>query len=454
MKGNKQICFLLMVFVVMFYGAKLNSQCSGTWTSDGTDCQTLTITSNEIIEICLTANNIPSGGGSSCNPGGACNPPFMGGGWAPRIFLEFANGNWTFTANSDVGECIYFQGPMTITMICLGGDTQTSFSWTTTDACGMDNCNGSPPFCDPPCDECSDPCPACGFNLPPTVQDVVDSCPDFPLYPSACNGEEVTRCASFTAAVASVDFSVIINSNCGSGNVTNFSWELFEASNCGTVLQSGDLTDLTFDNLTPGTQYVYCYTFNVPSGCCHTTHWPYFVGAIPIGEAICTIDAEISCNGANDGAVSAAPGGGTAPFIYNWSGPGGPYTGSSLTGLGPGTYTVTITDFNFTDATCFVTLVEPTAIVVNGVVTDANCPLLDDGAINISPTGGTPPYVNFNWDHLGPPSDSEDVGSLTPGTYTVTVTDDNGCTGENSFNVGGGPCCISEAGTINVIKGN
>lgn len=61
---------------------------------------------------------------------------------------------------------------------------------------------------------------------------------------------------------------------------------------------------------------------------------------------------------------------------------------------------------------------------------DVTCYGWDDGAIDISPTGGTPGY-NYEWTPTG--AGTEDLSGLEPGTYSVTVTDANGCTVEETF---------------------
>ena len=67
-------------------------------------------------------------------------------------------------------------------------------------------------------------------------------------------------------------------------------------------------------------------------------------------------------------------------------------------------------------------------IILSEVVSDITCFGADDGSITISPSGGTEPYT-YAWDHG---STTQSITSLAPGTYTVTVTDANACTGSTS----------------------
>jgi hypothetical protein len=68
-------------------------------------------------------------------------------------------------------------------------------------------------------------------------------------------------------------------------------------------------------------------------------------------------------------------------------------------------------------------------------VTNTSCPGSQDGAINITVTGGTSPY-NYSW--VGPggySSTLEDISGLASGTYSVTVTDANLCATSSSIEV-------------------
>lgn len=57
-------------------------------------------------------------------------------------------------------------------------------------------------------------------------------------------------------------------------------------------------------------------------------------------------------------------------------------------------------------------------------VTDAGCPGSEDGAIDLEPEDGTPPYI-FDWSNG---ENTEDISGLAPGVYMVTITDANDCT--------------------------
>lgn len=132
----------------------------------------------------------------------------------------------------------------------------------------------------------------------------------------------------------------------------------------------------------------------------------------------------VSCNGALTGSLDLTPTGGTYPFNYIWS------TGSTtedINGLAAGSYTVTITDAGGCTTTNTATLNEPPAITATFAITDANCNGNNDGAIDMTVSGGLSPYT-YSW---STGATTEDISNLSAGTYGVTITDANGCT--NNF---------------------
>ncbi|WCM41014.1 T9SS type A sorting domain-containing protein [Flavobacterium sp. CBA20B-1] len=135
----------------------------------------------------------------------------------------------------------------------------------------------------------------------------------------------------------------------------------------------------------------------------------------------------ISCNGLNDATINIAPTGGTFPYTYLWSTGD---TGTSLSNLTPGTYTLTITDLNNCTATEDFVITEPTVLVAtNAAQTDVSMFGGNDGAATVAASGGTAPYT-YMWSNG---ATTAAITNLTAGTYTATVTDANGCTATEDF---------------------
>jgi hypothetical protein len=280
--------FWIFISSLFLFCVQLNAQCSGTYSTSNATCQQFTVGNGTpgAIVLCLTANNIPGGGGTSCNPGGTCGSNYNGGGWSARIAIYTTTGSLVTTWNSTTpaGTCYTISttnGYAVIYGLCLTAGT--TISWNTVNLCGASVCSGTVPCTGQPCSSCTSACAACGFTSTPSVATVTSSCPATNLSVPFGSGQAYSMCATFTAAATTVTFNVIIQSNCSGGNVSNFAWTL-QNSTCGGILQSGSLSSLTFTNLTIGAVYVYCYSFSVPVSpyCQHTIHWPYFVGAVPL----------------------------------------------------------------------------------------------------------------------------------------------------------------------------
>ncbi|SHF14729.1 SprB repeat-containing protein, partial [Chryseobacterium takakiae] len=97
---------------------------------------------------------------------------------------------------------------------------------------------------------------------------------------------------------------------------------------------------------------------------------------------------DVSCNGGSNGVATVVPSGGVAPYTYSWAPAGG--TAATATGLAAGTYTVTVTDNLGCQTTRTFTINQP-ASAVSGttVVTNVACNGASNGAINLTPAGGT-----------------------------------------------------------------
>ncbi|MBX2978338.1 MAG: gliding motility-associated C-terminal domain-containing protein [Flavobacteriales bacterium] len=138
---------------------------------------------------------------------------------------------------------------------------------------------------------------------------------------------------------------------------------------------------------------------------------------------------DVLCASSCTGSISLGVTGGFGNYTYAWSPvpPNGDGT-AQATGLCAGTYNVTVSDGVGCDSTFIYTVTEPPAITVSeGVVVPTSCADANDGSITVDASGGVAP-LSFSW--VGPgnyTSTSEDINDLFPGTYTLTVTDANGC---------------------------
>lgn len=150
----------------------------------------------------------------------------------------------------------------------------------------------------------------------------------------------------------------------------------------------------------------------------------------------------ISCSGSTDGAIDLSVNGGTTPYTVIWNGPNG-YSSAAFdpTGLAEGTYTVLVTDAYGCTAQASIALTAPTPLVVQADVSSylggqaISCFEANDGSIDLHVSGGAGGYL-FAW--TGNPayaSTSEDIAGLGAGSYTVNVTDINGCQAQATFNL-------------------
>ncbi|MBP7732069.1 MAG: gliding motility-associated C-terminal domain-containing protein, partial [Bacteroidales bacterium] len=130
----------------------------------------------------------------------------------------------------------------------------------------------------------------------------------------------------------------------------------------------------------------------------------------------------VLCYGDLTGALDITVTGGTAPYSFLWS---NGEISEDISGVPAGEYTVTVTDASGCIAVATETVSQPDApINIDMVVSNVRCFGEANGSIDITVTNGTPPYT-FLWNNG---EVIEDITGLSEGTYTVTVTDVNGCT--------------------------
>ena len=130
----------------------------------------------------------------------------------------------------------------------------------------------------------------------------------------------------------------------------------------------------------------------------------------------------IRCFG-ETGWLSATPVTGLAPFSWAWT--GWPGTDAVAEPLGPGNYSVTVTDtYGCTSSKTFPPMTEPGLLTIGTDSSDQTQTNPPNGAAVVTTiSGGTGPF-GYQWD-MG--STEQAITGLLAGTYTVTVTDQNGC---------------------------
>ncbi len=130
-----------------------------------------------------------------------------------------------------------------------------------------------------------------------------------------------------------------------------------------------------------------------------------------------------ACNGGN-GTATVGVSGGTGPFIYSWSPGGG--TNATESGLSAGTYTVTITDNNSCPGAPVTIVIGQPDNISESIASRVIVRCEEFAYITAqTPTGGVPPYT-YSWAPNGG-TNMQTLTTLSAGTYTVTVTDNNGC---------------------------
>lgn len=129
-----------------------------------------------------------------------------------------------------------------------------------------------------------------------------------------------------------------------------------------------------------------------------------------------------SCPGVNDGSAMAIATGGWEPYVYEWN---TGETTQTITGLGPGTYIVTVTDIDLAFAIDTITLTTDSIEWVTNANYETCTGSCDATAGVVSVTGGKPPYT-YQWsDPAG--TTTWVAENLCAGIYFITITDMNGC---------------------------
>ncbi len=156
----------------------------------------------------------------------------------------------------------------------------------------------------------------------------------------------------------------------------------------------------------------------------------------------------ILCNNNATGSLNAAASGGAPPYSYSWSNGS---SSQSVSGLGPGNYSVTVVDVNGCSVSNSTTIIQPPPLVQSVSQSDVSCFGGQNGTALVSPSGGTSPYT-YLWLPCGCTSNA--LVGLTAGSYSSTVTDQNGCSVSQSFSISQPPLLTISVLYINDVSCN
>lgn len=136
-----------------------------------------------------------------------------------------------------------------------------------------------------------------------------------------------------------------------------------------------------------------------------------------------TFEVNNSCKDDASGSIQTKVEGGVPGYTYEWS---NNENSDGIYNLDEGNYWVEITDaLGCSQVSEVVKIVSGVDLIVDADTTHATCSTVEDGSINLNPKNGTPPYT-YKWSHDDDVDDSY-IDNLSPGEYSVVITDSIGC---------------------------
>jgi hypothetical protein len=234
-----------------------------------------------------------------------------------------------------------------------------------------------------------------------------------------CSGSAsavVTSASSLTNSKTSTNVTCYGGNN-GSGSVT-----VLTGTPNFTYAWSNGGSNASINNIAAGTYYV---TITDGSSCQKTDSVVITQGTA-IDVQVTAADAH--CNGETNGSASVTASGGAGNYTYGWSTTG---TGSTVSNLAPGNYSVVATDVSGCTGSSSFVVNEPSALSLNTTSTQVSCNGGNNATANVVASGGIGSFT-YLWCNG---TTTHNTSGLSAGNCAVTVTDDNGCTATNSVTV-------------------
>lgn len=404
--------------------------CAGNYSVIVTDANGCTIgpLNTTVTEPGPLTGNITSTN-ASCS--GVCDGTatvIAAGGVAPYVFswndplnqntstaLNLCGGNYTATI-TDANGCVLTPPAVTInepSVLALTASSVTTLCYESCDGSATVNINGgTAPFTilwdDPAAQTTATATGLCEGSYTVEVSDA-----------NGCSGSEsvvvneateITATLNTTQATCSVcDGTATVNANGGAGNYT-IQWDVAAANQ----------TTATATALCAGAYNVVVTDAN---GCS-----AQFTTGVSdqAGEQLTIFSTDVSCNGGCNGTAEVAFTCSDPPCTIEWN-DGSSSTTNLVTNLCAGTYAVTVTNNTGCVSVATIEVNEPDVLEANPTFTDVLCFGNCNGTGTVVPSGGTAPYTVL-WDASASNQTTSTAFNLCIGTYSVTVTDANGCT--------------------------
>ena len=239
-------------------------------------------------------------------------------------------------------------------------------------------------------------------------------------------------------------------------NEGNWTYNLYEGDNLITSEESNNDSYL-FQNLTQG-----IYSVTIATSDCASSELTFELDQ-PTEIASITNTNNVLCNNGFDGSVEITINGGTQPYntiLGNNEGILESMIGETLlfTGLSAGEYYFSTTDENgclIPGDEIFFTISDPEEqIMIDPFSGDVTCADSEDGFINVTISGGTPPYTYQWYNDDGFSSEDANITNLSGGTYTILITDANACINEADIYISENEEIIIDANGNNCINNN
>lgn len=239
------------------------------------------------------------------------------------------------------------------------------------------------------------------------------------------------------------------NVNCNGGNNGTVSSVINGGTLPYTYIWSNGGNTANINTLTAGN---YTLTLNDAKGCSFNLSQIVTEPVAPLTASNTVVN--VGCFGASTGSVDVTVAGGTLPYNYQWWNQTNQFMSEvtqDLVNKPIGTYTVVITDSKGCEISTVANVIQPSApLNIAHIMDDVDCNGGTSGALDLTTTGGTSPY-SFSWVSG---QSTEDISGIAAGSYSVTTTDNNGCTLSKTMEVTEPISPLSTSLQANEIKCN